>query len=139
MDGGGHVAVNLGREKPNLFKLLGVTTERFLFKSSDAERNCYLASSTVTVTAAACRGRSGGWITCIYRWTDGQQATAVTVFQHERLGLAPPSSCFFSLIHDTTQSLETNWVFYSDLNCYVLSLLQASPNGSACFILAPHS
>jgi hypothetical protein len=42
-------------------------------------------------------------------------------------------------IHDTTQSLETNSVFYSDLNCYVVYLLQASPNGSACFILAPHS
>jgi len=30
-------------------------------------------------------------------------------------------------------------VFYSDLNCYVVYMLQASPNGLACFILAPHS
>ena len=44
-----------------------------------------------------------------------------------------------SLIHDTTQSLETNEVFYSDLNSYVVPSLQASPNGSACFILAPYS
>ena len=46
---------------------------------------------------------------------------------------------FFSLIPDTTQSLETNSVFYSDLNCYVVCLLQAPPSGSACFILTPHS
>ena len=44
-----------------------------------------------------------------------------------------------SLIHKITCTLETNSVFYSDLNCYVVYLLQASPNGSACFILAPHS
>jgi len=44
-----------------------------------------------------------------------------------------------TLNHDTTQSLETNYVFYSVLNCYVVYLLQASPNRSACFIQAPHS
>jgi len=48
-------------------------------------------------------------------------------------------SLSLSLIHDNTQSLETNSVFYSDLNCYVVYLLQTSPNGSACFILASHS
>ena len=47
--------------------------------------------------------------------------------------------CHFFLIHDTTCSQGPNWLFYSDLNCYVVYLLRASPNGSACFILAPHS
>ena len=46
---------------------------------------------------------------------------------------------FLSPIHNTTQYLDTNCVFYSDLNCYVAYLLQGSPNGSACFILPPHS
>jgi len=46
---------------------------------------------------------------------------------------------FSFLIHDSTQSLETISVFYSDLNCYVVYLLLASPNRSACFVLAPHS
>ena len=48
-------------------------------------------------------------------------------------------SLSLSHIHDTTQSLDSNSVFYFDLNCHVVYLLQRSPNSSACFILAPHS
>jgi len=32
----------------------------------------------------------------------------------------------------------SSWLI-TDLNCYVVYMLQASPNCSACFILAPHS
>jgi len=47
---------------------------------------------------------------------------------------------YLSLLFTTPPSLlETNYVFYSELNYYVVYLLQASSSGSACFILAPHS
>jgi len=51
----------------------------------------------------------------------------------------PPPPPHLFTIPPSLQSLETNSVFYSNLNCYVFSLLHASPSCSACSILAPHS
>ena len=86
-------------------------------------------------------GLLGGWIflsavisSCICNTSQLGSVRGTSYFRRLRSDIF-----FFSLIHDTTQSLEINWVFYSDLNCYVVYLLEASPNGTACFILAPHS